>query len=359
MPVKPDDLGYTSGTSVFSFREIGSIKIPKSVRERAFQLEVSVEIVGVANDGYQNFKSYPSHGFFGYAVLVFYNYMTALIPLQFGRNTLYFERHEAAYSSWETFKRYHSTRYDFWELTDVVGQLASYLGATVTPAPYDPPIWKGFEELPLREVYVKCPFGTTFRIEATHKRANLFFDMDGNEIKPESKRVDDPSKDGGLPSVGVLPNTAPNSDAPYDGFDPPSTPLELGDWSNNDKLPSSSTSGLGLDRPNSANSPTTEGTGSLRWMRVIARVKRAEFAGGCGVTRVEDYCYEVLSDTQVISLTPPLSQLPNGCGQMVPAGAWIIQLTGGNPFPIGSADSPPTISFERGETVPAGRTYFE
>jgi hypothetical protein len=358
MATRPDDLGYATDTSTFSFREIGSIKIPKSVRERAFQMEVSVEIVGVPRVGYVNYKSYPANGFFGYATIVFYNYVTALIPIQFGRNTIYFERQEAAYSAWETFKRYHSTRYDFFELTDVVGQLASYLGATVTPAPYDPPIWKGFEELPIREVYVKCPYGTTFRIEVTHKRALSFFDMDGTQILPKSEKPDDSKKDGGLPQNGIQPQPAPNPSNPYDGFEPASSSTDLGDWNNSSKLPSSANSGAGLDKPNPDNEPTPEGEGALRWMKVEARTRRPEYPNACSAVRVAKDYYLVNDTTQLIALTPNAGQGANGCGETVQLGGWKVQLTGGTPFDVGNSDSAPQISFQRGDTLPGSTLEY-
>ena len=252
----PVDNGFNSVTKEFFFRELEAISIPKSVREVALQMEVSIDVRVISRLDYMNFKSYPANSFYGYAVLVFYDYVTRIVPIRFGRNTLYFERNESAYGLWESFKATGWNGFFASNIAQEVAELAVALSLTVTPAPPVSVDWQGFSELPLREVYIRTPFGTSFSLETTYERALAFQDANGTVTQPKSKRADNPKKDKGLPPNGIQPANAPNSDQPYGGTKPPSTPAELGDWFN-PKLPSSADSGLGLDKPNPENIPTS------------------------------------------------------------------------------------------------------
>lgn len=357
--IPPGDFGYTRENVLFTFRQIGSLVIPKSVRERAFQMEVSIEIISNLGNDYLNFKSFPSNGFYGYATLVFYNYVTRLIPLEFGRNTIYFERNESAYAGWENFKSYGFTKYDFFRLTDVVGQLASNLGFTVTPNLYPSPDYKGFTELPLREVYVKCPYGTQFKIEVAYERALSFFDMDGIQILPKSKRPDQPKKDEGLPSEGIQPQKALDPTFPYTGFPSPSTSSDLGDWNNSRKLPSSDNSGTGIDKPNSSNQPDPAGT--IYWIELVSIVTRPEFLNPCSQRTTKQYI--LLLDRTITgtiantgAINPPV---PNGCGGTT--SIYGVRLSGGDgsfaTFDYHDNGSP-SINYGSGLVLPSTSVSF-
>lgn len=274
MTNQPSDLGYETKQKLISFRQEGSIKIPKFVREEAFSMEVSVEIQSTAGGEYLNTKVLPDEYFFGYATLVFYDYVTKIIPIKFGRNTLYYERNDTAYTDWEMYKFYAYTKYDFYRLTNVVGQLASQFGFTVTPNPYPMPDWKGFVELPLREVYIKCPYGTRFQIEVNWETARAFYSMDEtdpNGKKPKSRREDDPKKDAGLPAAGIAPSNNGsrinangqrvdangNPTTPYAGYPEPSSFTDRGLFDNpKGSLPANSINGV-----NPVNNPTLPSNG--------------------------------------------------------------------------------------------------
>lgn len=250
----PIDNGYNEVFDTFTYREAGAIRIPKIVRERAMSLSIEIEVVSIRREAYRNYKSDPSHGFYGYAVLIFNDYCSRLIPLIQGRQTLYLERHDAAYSMWESYKNTCWLAYNQSLLNEAICSVATELGGVCLDRPCVPIPWSGFKELPLREIYVRCEFGTTFRLEIGREVSRPFQDSCGNLIDPKSVRSDDPRKDNGLPPTGSQPQNAEDPDNPYNGFPPPSTWEEQGDFANNKGWDTENNSS-GIDRPNTENEP--------------------------------------------------------------------------------------------------------
>jgi len=276
---QPLNTGYYKVSDSFTFHQQCSIIIPRQRLDRAFSLELSVEIVSDIGNDYFNYKSFPANAVFGFATIVFFDYVERLIPIRFGRNTLYFERNDAAYSLWEIFKFYNITKYDFYRETQVIGQLASNLGFTVTDTPYAQPEWKGFPLLPIRECYVKCPYGTVFRLEVTYEFAYPFYDMDENQILPESKRPADEKKDKGLPNHGTQPQHPSNPSDPYAGFPPASSPTDLGSYNNNGKE-------TGVDAPNSDNQQIEQRNYHVTWKWHTLNESLVEITGSWAVDYV-------------------------------------------------------------------------
>lgn len=248
-----DWLGYAELIDTFTFREKASISIPKRVRERAFSLQVDVEIVSTDGRDYANAKSAPAYGFFGYAVLVFRNYASIQIPIAQPRQCLYYERIEDAYVNWYQFYLWRNAREFSRAQAYLLGQIGESigLGEYVVP-PSECVQWAGFEEVPLREVYVKCRVGTQFRLEVSRWEARYELTTDGCPSVPKSNQEDDVESDGtgrddGLPPLGVQPQQSPDSTDPYYGFPPISTNNELGEYGNN-KI-------NGIDFPNPDNNP--------------------------------------------------------------------------------------------------------
>lgn len=246
-------LGYVENVDRFTFREEASLTIPKPVRERAFSLQVDVEIVSTDGNDYTNSKSIPEYGFYGYAVLVFRNYAEIQIPIAQPRQRLYYGRVNEAYVNWYQFYLWRNARASSYDQADVLGQIgqAVGLGNYVIP-PRQCVEWSGFEELPLRELYIKCRFGTQFRVEISRWKADYEVSTDGCPSIPTSKQTDDVKQDGtgkdnGLPPLGVQPQKASNSSNPYSGLPSASTNNELGEFGNN-KINS-------VDFPNPDNAP--------------------------------------------------------------------------------------------------------
>lgn len=358
----PIDNGYLSFSETFEFREIGSIYLPKSIREEAFQMEVSVEVVSILHEDYSNYKSYPSNSFYGYAVLVFYDYVTRLVPLSFGRNTIYFERNESAYSDWESFKYLCWNAYNLGLIAEMICAIATQLGGECVPMPCNEIPYNGFTELPLREVYVKCPYGTQFRIETAIEKANAFQDACGNVIQPKSNRPDDDKKDKGLPPQGIKPQKSNDPTYPYAGLPSPSSPSDLGDWDNSGKLPDPrypQTSGI--DKPNSNNTP--DPTGTIYWLKVVARAKTSGTAlYPCVKTRVNTYYFQLLDNTIRASVAPYGSPQPSGCGDGKYAQAYGVTLSGGDGSILTAPNSTEggiDISYGSGTTLPANTETYE
>ena len=230
MPESPIDNGYESFRETFNFRDKGSVLIPPRVYQRAFNLECSLMVRSTVGNEYYNYRSYPANSFYGYAVLVFHDYVSKLVPIDFGRILLYVDRNDSAYTLWDGFKQYAFLKYDFFREAVVIGELASALGLSVTPNPYPSPDFKGFQPIGLREIHLKLPYGSTCELEIEWEQAKDFKDMDGLTTVPNSKRGDDPKKDKGLPKGGTKPATAPDRNNPYNGTKPPSSRFDLGDF---------------------------------------------------------------------------------------------------------------------------------
>lgn len=350
-------LGYIELVDRFVFRQQNALSIPKRVRERAFSLQVDIEIVSTDGNDYENSKSIPAYGFFGYATLVFRNYAQIQIPINQPRQRLYYGRVSEAYTNWYQLFLWQAHRQWTKGLADLLGQFgeALDLGSFIVPSvPCIP--WSGFEELPLREVYIKCRRGTQYRIEISRWEAVVRAGDTDCDYEPTSRQTDDTKEDGtgkddGLPPNGSQPQNAANPNFPYQGLEPPSTAAELGEYGNSKDD--------NADFPNADNAPESEGSGSIRWMMVTARTRRPEYPSGCGSVRVAKDYYLVLDTTQLVSLTPNAGTGDNGCGTTVQLGGWKVQLTGGSPFDIGNSDSAPEISFKRGNSLPSSELYFE
>jgi len=348
-------LGYIELVDRFTFRKQNALSIPKAVRERAFSLQVDIEIVSTDGNDYENIKSIPNYGFFGYATLVFRNYAEIQIPIAQPRQRLYYGRVSEAYTNWYQLYLWRAFREYTKGLAEVLGQIGEAVGLGTPIVPPVPCLgWSGFEELPLREVYIKTREGTQYRLEISRWEAvNRTGDTDC-DYDPISNQEDDTSSDGtgkdqGLPPLGVQPQRAPNSNFPYAGLEPPSTAGELDEYGNSKDD--------NLDFPNPDNSPETEDL--LYWAKVTLRVKRGSFDGGCSVTRVQILHYLVFSSTTLVSLNPVGSYLDNGCSGTYPSGGWEIQFSGGTPFGTGNSDTTPTVSFDSGLSLPPDQLYFE
>lgn len=223
--------GYIEEIENFIFREECSIQIPKSIREKAFSYRLDVEITSIAGESYRNFKSIPAHSFYGYAVLVMRDHCEIKIPIEQARQTIYFEKIVEAYVNWYNLCFWLNQREYSAGIANVLGQIGNSLGLgtpviTVPPCP----VWSGFEEIQLREVYVKCPFGTQFRLESSYW-SPVIQNGDTDCSYDGKSKQNDGDKDDGLPPA-TAPQLARNPDEPYEGFPPPTSPEGLGDFRN-------------------------------------------------------------------------------------------------------------------------------
>ena len=298
----PEWIGYEEQIDSFSFREKCSIKIPKAVRERAFSLQLDIEIMSTDGNDYANYKSIPAYGFFGYVVLVMRDYSEIQIPIVQPRQVLFYERIEEAYVNWyalylkavDSFEKAFISEF---QLTPIAEQLGL---TAVSPSPTCP-AWSGFEETRLREVYVKCRFGTRFNLEISHW-APLEVTYGECTYDGRSKQEDDPKKDEGLPPDGVQPTNNGDRNNPYSGYPSASEEQDLGEWSNNSKLSN-------VDKTNPDNEPENN---LKRWAFVRGQYK--DFAQGC-TTLYFGLTFEISSEDD--SLTPyvqPPYPVSDACG---------------------------------------------
>lgn len=293
-------LGYSELIDTFTFREKGAITIPKSVREEAYTLQVDLEIVSTARDGYKNYKSNPAFGFYGYAVIVLRNFAQIQIPIDQPRQVLYYDRLESAYANWYALYQARVASANLGSTQEnVLVPIGAAVGVAferVTGECLFPPT---FVELPIREVYVKCPVGTTFKLEVSHwfpvPVAAGDCSYDG-----KSGQEDDPEKDGGLPPNGVQPQVANDPDTPYEGFPLPSTAAELGEFLNT-KLD-------GLDGANSDNLPTV----TKYWVSLYGTHKSADASPSCATLYSRLY-YEIPEPNTPYNLIYSATAV-NSCG---------------------------------------------
>lgn len=240
--------GYQEFINAFTFRSEGALTIPKRIREKALTMQIDLEIISTAQAGYRNFKSSPPYGFYGYAVIVFRNFAQIQIPISQPRQVLYYDRLESAYANWYNLYLANVAAQNFsLQQEQILLPIGNAVGVEFEQFPTECIAPPTFVELPIREIYLRAEFGTTFRIEISHWEAktaqygDCFYDA-------ESGQIDDPEKDNGLPESGVQPQIAEDSNNPYAGFPEPSTQQELGDFFNS-KLDN-------LDNPNSENAST-------------------------------------------------------------------------------------------------------
>jgi hypothetical protein len=248
-------LGYIELLDIFTFRENASLSIPKSVRERAFSMQIDVEIVSTVGNDYLNSKSRPAYGFYGYAVLVFRNMAEIQIPLDQPRQRIYYERIESAYVNWYSLYVARVLREWRKQLNITLGLLTGALGIEEPDFPDNPCLqWCGFEEVPLREIYIKTREGIQFKVWFSHRRAIIRADgedctYDGTSTQVDDVLVDGTGRDDGLPANGTQPQIAEDPENPFEFLPPVSTASELGEFGN--------AKGAGLDFPNPDNAPTT------------------------------------------------------------------------------------------------------
>lgn len=232
----PEFQGYQELIDNFSFREIGGIRIPKSAREKAFSLQVDIEILSTRGNDYLNRKSLPAYGFYGYAVVILRDHCEIQIPITLPRQTLYYERREEAYSNWYSlYLKALDTYEKAWIGEFQTKPIAEALGLTVGTSSAFCPTFSGFEEVRIREVYVKCSFGTRFKLEVSRWQPNQFVIGDNCSYDGNSRQID-ADKDSGLPDEGIQPSNNGDPDNPYEGYPSPSEESELGDFSLGDKL---------------------------------------------------------------------------------------------------------------------------
>jgi hypothetical protein len=356
----PIDEGYVTYVDSFDFRQIGSLKIPKRIREKAFSLSLSVRVLSVGRDTDWNYAIYPAKSFYGYATLVFGSDLQSIIPLHFGRNEVYRERNDVAYTNWESYKLFAYDAYNLSLLSQAICDVRTAIDSGVCVEGECILIpWNGFPELPLREVYIKCPYGTRFEIEVRYEIGLQFTDSCGNEVAPKSNRREDPEgNDNGLPPLGIQPSRASNPNDPYSNYPPPSSSSEQGDYYN-PKIPIDGFPNSGLDNPNPDNDELPP-VGTVYWVRVESVVRRTSFVGGCTNKRTDITHHPCLRDSQVADLVENDFDAGEQCSPPSRQKGWDLTLTGGQPFNVGYSDSTPSVSFGSGNLgIPADSYTFD
>jgi hypothetical protein len=350
-------LGYLELIDTFTFREKAGITIPKRVRERAFSLQLDIEIVSTDGNDYVNTKSAPAYGFYGYAVLVFRDFAEIQIPIAQPRQRLYYGSSPDAYSNWYSLFLAQASREYTKGLAVLLGQFGTALGLGEFTVPSVPCIpWSGFEEVPLREVYIKAREGTQFKLEISRWQAITRAgdtDCDYDAISNQA----DGDKDDGLPENGSQPQKARDRNNPYSGLPSASTPFELGDFSNS-KI-------ANVDDANPENEPEDPEEppeGTIYWMKSVSRIKRSAFEGGCSVVRVGTAHLQLLNADIEFEQRPKESfpPTPTGCGDTT-SRLQQIRLTGGEWFDwdFADSDSPLVLTKESGLVLPADSVVFE
>lgn len=211
----------------FSFRNKGSIRIPKSVREKGYTQAVDIIIRSISFPLYESAKSIPQTQFYGYATLVFQDALSLEVPIHFPRQRIYYARNEDALSQWRRLAEWQNSTKDWFQ------SLFSLLTSGAEEPPPEPTIIFPpirFVELPLREVYVKTPESCQFEIEFSQYQPVAFTDDNGTVYNGTSQQ-EDGDKDDGLPSDGIQPKRNPPSD-PFSGNPAASSTSELGDFFN-------------------------------------------------------------------------------------------------------------------------------
>ena len=214
----------------FSFRNRGSISIPKKRRERSLSIAIDVIVQSVNYPQYKNGKSEPSISFYGYALLVFQDCLSLEIPIHQPRQRIYYERQEDATSRWflqaAKWENYlHHRRNEI--------LLASIMGALEIPyTEYEPPFKKfSFIELPLREVYVTCTSHTQFKIESSFYLTEAYETPINGHMEDGVSGQSDGDKDSGLPKDGIQPSENPSGE-PWQGNQSESVPSFESGFSN-------------------------------------------------------------------------------------------------------------------------------
>lgn len=350
-------LGYFEEVKTLIYREEDGINIPKSVRERAFSLQVDIEIVSTDGNDYLNFKSAPAYGFYGYAVLVFRDHADIQVPINQPRQRLYYGRVSEAYVNWFHLFNERVNRSRLNEIVVAMGSIWGALGLEDFPLSAQPcPLWSGFEELPLREVYVKTRKGTQFNLEVSHWYPVIRTgDDDGCSYDGKSQQTDG-DKDDGLPENGSQPQRARDRDNPFAGLPSPTSPFDEGEFSNS-KI-------ANVDDPNPDNEPDDPEEppeGTIWWMKSVSNIKRSTFEGGCATTkRVTAHLQLLNADITFEQRPKPTFPItPTGCGDTT-SRLQQIRLTGGEWFDwdFADSDSPLVLTKESGLTLPPDTIEF-
>jgi len=353
-----DQALYEEQIKTIVLRDSDGITIPKSVREEAFVLAVDIIIVSVPREVYKNYTTTPAEGFYGNATLVMQDCLERKIPVSMPRQRLYYGRVPEAFIFWQSMVDWN---YFQWHM-DAVGETIANLGAALGLGVSGTAICCGLPdrswiELPLREVYFKCPKGTQYKIEVSWERALPIEDYCGNARTPKSRR-DDGDKDNGLPPNGVQPNTAEDPDNPFDGLPDP-TPNSEQEGFSNSKGESPTNNPSPLDNPDPDNEPTSEDPeGTLYWIVITSKVRRPNFTGGCANQRTDVSYILALKESEVVSIDSWGSD-PFGCPSGTAQRKWNLTLTGGQPFNIGYSDETPVATKGKGLTLPTDTSTFD
>lgn len=214
-----DGDSYREDIERFIFRNETGLTIPKSWRELAYSQQIDVIITSISKEEYLSYKSNPANGFYGYAVLVYRDMCEIQIPINFPRQRLYYGTVPQAYVNRRAVIDHHQTR--------------EMIGSIEGAGSFDCAVQLAWEELPIRELYIKCFNGTQFEIELSRFRplplllGDCTFDGKSN--------MNDGDKDFGLPQSGIAPNKASDPNNPFAGLPPATTIEDLGDFFNNKK----------------------------------------------------------------------------------------------------------------------------
>jgi hypothetical protein len=341
---------------VFTFRNVGGVRIPKSRRKLAYHMSVDIIIESIDWNLYESDKSIPKTQFYGYATLVLNDCLTQPIPLTFPRTRIYYDWQWQAFCSWQDELLFWQN-YQFHRKND--NSLALIMGSLGIDYEELEPILKpfSFKELPLREVRVKCPSNTQFRIEYVQMEPVPYTDRFGN-VRDGSSQQEDGDKDNGLPPDGIQPKRNDPSN-PFGGNKPalgasPESGFNLPVGTEGDNTSE-------VDPTNSDGYTPPDPEGTLYWYEVINRVKRPQFEGGCSVTRVDKTYYLLLNkdiEGNIQPFAPFPDPVPTGCNNGTTQ-TWGLQLTGGQRFGTGFSDGAPDLNKGKGMEKPADVLYYE
>lgn len=344
---EPTFEGYSQFTEEFIFREKGALTIPKQVRELAYSLQVDIEIVSTDGNDYRNSKSDPAYGFYGYAVLVLLDHAELQIPIQQPRQVLYYDRVVEAFSNWYAlYLEAVNIQTQAVIAENLIVPIGVELGLSVAVGTLFCPSTPPWQELPLRELYIKCRKGTQFNVEVTWVEP---VPVAYGECSYDGKsQQTDGDKDNGLPPEGVQPQNASDPTFPYAGLPSPSSAEQLGLFFNAKQN--------GLNNSNPDNAPDLGG--AIYWVSVRHTVSRPDFPEGCNSKRIQVLYYQLENNTIRGQVTPFGSPFATGCNGLTTTG-WTLSLGGGAPILLGNSDTQPSLSYDSGDELPSNELYFE
>ena len=341
---------YNEQIKTFTFNGIDGITIPKSCREKAYELSVDVIIKSVARESYQNYECMPAESYYGAATLVMQDCLELKIPVKFPRQRLYYGRVPEAFVAWQELINfeYHVAWHYF--VANTVVNLGTALGAIPLP-PTDccalpQPVWR---ELPLREVYFHPPIGTQYELEVSWIEPSGFVGFCGTAYSGYSQQ-EDGEKDAGLPPNGIFPHVAENPADPYANL-PPVTPDSVQGAFSNSKV-------ANIDDVDPANIPVIpDPPGTVYWVKVVGVAHRPSFPGGCSTTITETYYY-ARTKSQTVQNVRAGAPIPTGCGDAT-TNAYYLTLTGAAEFDLGQCDGGAhQITLQQGLSQPSNTTTY-